>query len=74
MPSIGPIDLVVCRNILLHFDEQTQISVMKNIAALMNPQGFFMLGGSDTNTPTAQIFREIDQKWKIYALPGSNFS
>jgi chemotaxis protein methyltransferase CheR len=74
LPDINPIDLVVCRNILLHFDEQTQTSVMKSIAALMNPEGFFMLGGSDTNAPTAPIFREVDPKWKIYALPGSSFA
>ena len=43
----GPFDLVVCRNVLIYFQEATKMQVLGNLAASVRPGGFLFLGGTE---------------------------
>jgi chemotaxis protein methyltransferase CheR len=47
-PPFPPIDLVMMRNVLIYFDAQAKNQVLAKVADIMAPDGFLMLGGSET--------------------------
>lgn len=40
-------DLILCRNLLIYFDEPTRLSVCRRLRNSLNPGGFFMLGAAE---------------------------
>lgn len=48
MRSLGPFDLVFCRNVLLYFDIETKRSIMKEIKGTLIRGGWLLLGGTET--------------------------
>lgn len=41
-------DMVLCRYVLIYFDEATKLNVLKNIAATMRSGGYLLLGSAET--------------------------
>jgi chemotaxis protein methyltransferase CheR len=48
MRSLGPFDLVLCRNVLIYFDLETRKKILDNIYKTVAPGGYFVLGTSET--------------------------
>ncbi len=48
MRTLGPFDLVFCRNVLIYFDNETKRSIMKEIHSTLFRNGWLLLGGSET--------------------------
>lgn len=48
MRTLGPFDLVFCRNVMIYFDDQTKRSIMKEIHSTLFRGGWLLLGGSET--------------------------
>ena len=46
--SLGPFDLVLCRNVLIYFDLETKRKILQSIRATISPNGILLLGGSET--------------------------
>ncbi len=44
----GPFDLILCRNVLIYFDDATKRSVIRSLVDALVPGGFLMLGGTET--------------------------
>ena len=42
------LDLVLCRNVLIYFDQATQVSVISRLARALRPGGYLFLGHSET--------------------------
>lgn len=41
-------DVIFCRNVLIYFDRQTQLEVIKKLVDCLQPDGFLFLGHSET--------------------------
>jgi len=48
LPPQGKFDLIVCRNVLIYFDRQTQERLFETFHASLAPGGFLMLGKVET--------------------------
>jgi chemotaxis protein methyltransferase CheR len=47
-PAMPPLDLVLLRNVLIYFDDATRREVLKRVRSAMHPEGFLLLGASET--------------------------
>ncbi len=59
-PPMPRFDLVMMRNVLIYFDAESKKSVMAKVANVMAPDGYFMLGGSETPLFTNDLFERSD--------------
>jgi len=48
MRTLGPFDLVFCRNVLIYFDSETKLKILKEIRGTLFRGGWLLLGGSET--------------------------
>ena len=59
--SLGQFDIVLCRNVLIYFDQPTKMRILRDIARRLSPDGAFLLGGAES------VFGLCDS---LSALPG----
>jgi chemotaxis protein methyltransferase CheR len=48
MRSLGPFDLVLCRNVLIYFDVEARKKILAAIRGVLFPEGYLVLGSSET--------------------------
>jgi chemotaxis protein methyltransferase CheR len=48
MRTLGPFDLVFCRNVMIYFDDETKRNIMKEIHSTLYRGGWLLLGGAET--------------------------
>jgi chemotaxis protein methyltransferase CheR len=48
MRTLGPFDLVFCRNVMIYFDNDTKRKIMKEIHSTLFRGGWLLLGGAET--------------------------
>lgn len=48
MRTLGPFDLVFCRNVMIYFDNETKRNILKNIHGTLFRGGWLLLGGAET--------------------------
>ncbi|MEO0917485.1 MAG: protein-glutamate O-methyltransferase CheR [Pseudomonadota bacterium] len=46
-PMQGPFDAILCRNVVIYFNDKTQAKLWPRFRALLKPQGYLMLGHSE---------------------------
>lgn len=65
---LGKFDLILCRNVLIYFDEPTKNKVIANMTAQLNPGGVLILGSTETimDKTIAGRFDELSRG--VYAL------
>jgi chemotaxis protein methyltransferase CheR len=66
---LGHFDVVLCRNVLIYFDQSTKIGVLERIADVTAPDGFLMLGGAETVVGLTDRFRPVPDKRGMYVQP-----
>lgn len=65
-PPFSNLDLVSCRNLLIYLSPALQNRVIPTIHYALRPDGFLMLGTSETLGGFADHFLLVDKKYKIY--------
>jgi chemotaxis protein methyltransferase CheR len=69
--TLGQFDLVLCRNVLIYFDEDTKRKILENLAQALMPEGLLALGGTELvmNVPRG-LERRMFEKTSFYARTG----
>ena len=65
-PPFSHLDLVVCRNLLIYLNRQTQSRVMEVFSFALKPDGFLFLGSSEGAETGETLFSTVDKKNKVY--------
>lgn len=60
------LDLVLCRNVLMHFDRAARLSVLERLAETMSPDGLLMLGDTETVQGCSDLYHELPGGSGIY--------
>lgn len=66
--SLGSFDVVLCRNVLIYFDQATKTKVLANIAGRLPADGTLYLGGSETVFGITDRFEPVPGERGIYRL------
>lgn len=67
MKSLGQFDVVLCRNVLIYFDQPTKSDVLARIRAQMRDDGILYLGGAETVLGVSEAFRPVNGQRGLYA-------
>ncbi len=65
-PPFSKLDLISCRNVLIYLGSVLQERVVPLFHYALNPNGFLVLGSSETIGSHAGLFQLLDKKCKIY--------
>lgn len=60
-PMMNAMDIVFIRNVLIYFDRDTKRKILQNIKRILRPDGYLMLGSSETTF-------NIDEGWAIKTI------
>ena len=74
--SLGMMDIIYCRNVLIYFDQPTKIDVIDRLAKLTAPDGFLSLGAAETVVGLTDSYKAVTGRRGIYApnvaVPAAN--
>jgi chemotaxis protein methyltransferase CheR len=59
-PMSGPFDAIFCRNVVIYFDEKTQMRLLNRMTSLLRPGGYLYLGHSERLIGPAEALFRID--------------
>ena len=68
---LGRFDVVLCRNVLIYFDQPTKARVLEAIAALLQPDGLLYLGGAETVLGITSRLAPVTGARGVYGLAGA---
>lgn len=70
MRSLGPFDVVFCRNVLIYFDAATKKRIMGDIRGTLFGGGYLLLGGSETTLGLDEVYQRVPVgKTVLYRCP-----
>jgi chemotaxis protein methyltransferase CheR len=58
-PMNGPMDMVLCRNVMIYFDTRVRQGLVTEIERLLKPDGLLLTGHSETLTGVSSAFKMI---------------
>jgi chemotaxis protein methyltransferase CheR len=58
-PPLPAMDLILVRNVLLYFDQDTRNHVIRNLARALKPDGYLLLGGGETTITIGEAFEPV---------------
>lgn len=64
-PLFPAMDMVVLRNVMIYFDGETKKHILKKIRNILNPQGYLLLGGTETTL-------NLDEQYERVAVNGTS--
>jgi two-component system CheB/CheR fusion protein len=65
-PPFSKLDLVSCRNVLIYLGAMLQRRVMSIFHYALRPNGYLLLGSSETIGNFGDLFASVDRKHKVY--------
>jgi chemotaxis protein methyltransferase CheR len=70
-PPLPRMDLILLRNVMIYFDVETKKSILRQVAQVLRPDGYLLLGGSETTFNLVDSFQRLEQiKSGFYQLVG----
>jgi two-component system CheB/CheR fusion protein len=70
-PPFSKLDLISCRNVLIYLGAVLQRRVMSIFHYSLQPEGYMVLGSSETIGNYADLFTIVDRRNKIYQRKGA---
>lgn len=67
----GKFDLILCRNVLIYFDQPTKSDVLHKLYEKMETHGFLMLGGAETVLGLTDKFKPLHGQRGLYVPDNS---
>ncbi len=58
-PMKGKFDIVFCRNVLIYFDQKTQLKLIERFYDCLEPDGILILGHSESILKGSQVFESL---------------
>jgi two-component system, chemotaxis family, CheB/CheR fusion protein len=65
-PPFIRIDLIVCRNLLIHLDRHQQLQLCTVLHYALKSDGYLFLGSADSADTAPELFRPIDRDSRLY--------
>ena len=59
MRTLGPFDVVFCRNVLIYFDQETKKKILEGICGTLHGGGHLLLGGAETTLSLSTKFERV---------------
>ena len=59
MRTLGPFDVVFCRNVLIYFDQETKKRILEGIRGTLHTGGHLLLGGAETTLSLTDKFERV---------------
>ena len=59
MRALGPFDLVFCRNVMIYFDAETKMNILKELHGTLFRGGWLLLGGIETAFGIDEYFERL---------------
>ncbi len=53
----APLDVIFCRNVMIYFDKETQLTILKKFAPLLHPDGLLFAGHSESFYHAGEILK-----------------
>ena len=67
-PMKGPFDVILCRNVMIYFDRETQARLVERFAALLPPGGVLCVGHAESLSGFAHGLEQLQPA--VYRKPG----
>jgi chemotaxis methyl-accepting protein methylase len=65
-PPFTRLDVVVCRNLLVHLEVQVQRRLLPMFRHALRRDGLLFLGPSETTSEHDELFAVVDERWSIF--------
>jgi two-component system CheB/CheR fusion protein len=65
-PPFAHLDLISCRNVLIYLGQELQKRIIPTFHYALRPDGFLLLGASETIRGHADLFALLDRRHKFY--------
>jgi chemotaxis protein methyltransferase CheR len=59
LPEIGRFDFIFLRNVMIYFNNETKQQVVNRVASLLKPDGYFLVGHSESLNDVTQAVRSV---------------
>lgn len=66
-PPFSRIDFISCRNLFIYLDSLAQKRLLSTFHYALNASGYLMLGKAETISSSANLFSEVNKKYRIYS-------
>jgi two-component system CheB/CheR fusion protein len=66
-PPFSRLDLISCCNLLIYLDSVLQDKLLHIFHYALKPEGFLMLGKSESVGNSSEHFSQVDKKFKVYS-------
>ncbi|HVW07166.1 MAG TPA: CheR family methyltransferase [Bryobacteraceae bacterium] len=73
-PPFSKMDLISCRNVLIYLGPELQRQILPTFHYALRPNGFLLLGTSETIREFTELFQQIDRKHKFFMKIGNSQS
>lgn len=67
--ALGKFDIILCRNVLIYFNEEMKLDIVKRMCANLNPGGYLILGSAESIRNASLPLKNLDDAPGIYQLP-----
>lgn len=65
-PPFSHLDLISCRNVLIYFNSRLQQRIIPLFHQAIEPNGYLLLGKSESLVAFSELFEQVDRKWRLY--------